>query len=326
MRYFLGVDVGGTKSHAVIADENGRALALGGGGTGNHESIGLDGFESLLHSITHQALAGAGITSHQITGAGFGIAGYDWPSDREPLEFAIRSLQLDAPFALVNDATIALVAGAYAGWGVSIISGTGCNSRGRDLHGNEGRVTGEGLRMGEFGGGYDLVLRATQAMSFAWSRRGPKTRLTDLFIEYFGARDEMDLLEGICRGRFEYDASMALMVFDAANSGDAVAQDVVRWLGHELGGLGVGVVRQLCFEALEFDVVLAGSLFKGSPLLAESAMATVQAAAPGARSVHLTEPPVVGGVLLGMEQAGLPYKALRQTLIESIDDLIRNEV
>lgn len=39
-KYFLGVDIGGTKSHALVADETGQALGLGVGGAGNYEVVG----------------------------------------------------------------------------------------------------------------------------------------------------------------------------------------------------------------------------------------------------------------------------------------------
>jgi N-acetylglucosamine kinase-like BadF-type ATPase len=59
--YYMGVDLGGTKSHALIADETGRALALGKAGPGNHESVGYEQMTQVLQDITGQALAGAGI-------------------------------------------------------------------------------------------------------------------------------------------------------------------------------------------------------------------------------------------------------------------------
>jgi hypothetical protein len=37
--------------------------------------------------------------------------------------------------------------------------------------------------------------------------------------------------------------------------------------------------------------------------------------------VRLTVPPVVGGVLLGMEVAGVEYGAVRKKLIDSFDKL-----
>ena len=58
MRYFLGADLGGTKTHMVIADENGRAIGFGEGGPGNHQSVGFDGMFTALLSALEQALDG----------------------------------------------------------------------------------------------------------------------------------------------------------------------------------------------------------------------------------------------------------------------------
>jgi hypothetical protein len=49
---------------------------------------------------------------------------------------------------------------------------------------------------------------------------------------------------------------------------------------------------------------------------------TIQTEAPGARLVKLSAAPVVGGVILGMEMAGLRPFELRQELIESSKELI----
>jgi hypothetical protein len=68
---------------------------------------------------------------------------------------------------------------------------------------------------------------------------------------------------------------------------------------------------------MEFEVVLIGSMFKGGPALTDALAETVHAVAPGARLVRLAAPPVVGSVLLGMQQAGLETASLRQTLIGS---------
>ncbi len=315
--YFLGVDIGGSKSHALIADESGRVLGFGAGGPGNHELVGYSGLANTLREITDQAFASAGISGRSVRGAGFGIAGYDWPGEREPTLQAIRTLELSAPFEFVNDTLIGLLAGAPEGWGVAVVAGTSNNCRGRDRQGREGRVTGCGPRLGEYGGASELVDKAVQAVALAWTQRGPATRLTDAFITLTGAANEIDLLSGLALGQYHLAADAAPLVFRVAAAGDVVAQETIRWAGRELGSLAIGVIRQLGFERLEFQVVLIGSLFKGSPLLTEALSAAVHQVAPLARIMRLETPPVVGGVLLGMEQAGLQTRAIRDTLIKT---------
>lgn len=303
--YFLGVDIGGTKSHAMIADADGRVLGFGHAGAGNHESVGLEGLDLALRGAVGQALAEARLSIGQIAGMGVGMGGYDWPSQHQPLcERMRRALGLDAPLELVNDAVIGLVAGASEPWGVAVVAGTSNNCRGRDRHGREGRVTGEGPRFDEYGGAGELVARAVQAVSRAWSRRGPPTALTEALVGYAGAGDVFDLLEGLAVGRLHVGPGAAPLVFAAARGGDAVAQAVIAWAGQQLADLACGVIRQLDMQQEAFDVVMVGSLFNGGELLIDPMRQDILALAPRARLVRLDAPPVVGGVLLGMMQAG----------------------
>lgn len=321
-RYFLGVDVGGTKSHALIADETGQALGFGRGGPGNYEGVGWDGLSRMLQTITSAALAEAGLTVDQIAGAGFGIAGYDWPSERAPTLAAIEPLGLSAPLEIVNDTVVGLLAGASEGWGVAVVAGTSNNCRGWDQNRREGRVTGQGPAFGEYGGAGEIVSRAIQAVAAAWTQRGPQTRLTDLLIAQAGVADATALLEALALRRFEPDADLASLVFDAAEAGDEPARQIIEWAGCELGSLAVGVIRQLELEDQAFEVVLVGSTYKRGDILIEPLRRTVQAAAPGARLVRLGAPPVVGGVLLGMEQAGLDANPIRPALVASTRQLL----
>jgi N-acetylglucosamine kinase-like BadF-type ATPase len=323
-RYFLGFDVGSTKSHALVADDAGQALGFGAGGPGNPLSIGYESFAKLLRAVTQEALTAVGIAKDDVAGAGFGIGGYDWPSQRESILQAIHTLKLGAPLEIVNDAIIGLLAGAAEGWGVAVVAGTSCNCWGWDQDRREGRMTGFSW-LGEAAGGDELVIKALQAVAYEWTRRGPPTRLTQAFVELTDTRDVEDLLEGLTLERIRLGAEAAPVVFRVAAEGDPVANELILWAGHGLGSLALGVIRQLGFEALAFDVVLAGSFFKGSPLLAEAMRETIQPVAPGARLVRLHVPPVVGGVLLGMEMGGAKAPAVREVLIESTDELLRNQ-
>ena len=325
-KYFLGVDIGGTKSHALIANEAGQALGLGLGGPGNHEMVGYPGLIETLNGITAQALRMAGIRKHQLAGAGFGVAGYDWPAEREPTRQAIETLGLSAPYEFVNDTTLGILAGTTDGWGVAVVAGTSNNCRGLDRQGREGRITGGGPRFGEYGGAHEMVDRALESVGLAWAKRGPATGIAEAFARLVGATSVEDLLEGLALERYHISAGAAPAVFQAAEEGDEVAQEIIRWAGRELGSLAIGVIRQLGFEDVEFELVLIGSLFKGNPRLTEAMSATVHTVAPKARFIRLAAPPVVGGVLLGMEQAGLEYGRVRQFLIETTNALFQGMI
>lgn len=321
--YFLGIDTGATKSHALIADETGRALGFGRGGSGNPDSVGHAGLAEVLQEIVWQARTAAGISTTQLAGAGFGIAGYDWPSQRQPILQTLQTLRLGAmPLELVNDALIGLLAGAAEGWGVAVVAGTSCNCWGWDRQRRIGRMTGFSHLFGEASGGHELVFKAIHAVAAEWTRRGPATRLTPALIEWTGAQNLEDLLEGLSQHRYRLSAAAAPAIFRVAAGGDPVALGLIRWAGQELGSMAIGVIRQLNFESLDFDVVLAGSFYNGSPLIAETIRETIHTVAPGARLVRLTVPPVVGGVLLGMEQAGLNPLPVREVLIRSTGDLL----
>lgn len=322
MNYYLGIDIGGTKSHALIADETGRAVSFGHGGAGNHEVVGYDGLAAMLHHVTHRALAMAGIGVEQIASAGFGVAGYDWPSELEPTLAAIRPLGLRGPIEVVNDTIVGLVAGAEAGWGVAVIAGTSNNCWGWDERHCVGRVMGNGSEFGENGGSAELVQRAKQAVAKAWTRRGPRTALTQAFVDLVGAKSEPDLLEGLSQGYYDIGPEAAPLVFRIAEAGDAVAAETIRWAAEELASLAIGVIRQLGFEDRSFEVVLVGSMYNGGRLLLDPMAAAIHAVAPGARLVRLAVPPVVGAALIGMQAAGLPAPRLRPTLIASTRALL----
>ncbi len=304
--YFLGADVGSTKTHVVIADGAGRVLGFGEGGAGNPDNVGYEGLSRTLELAARSALQRAGVTIDQIAGAGFGVSGLDYPSQKAPTLQAIGVLGLRAPIEAVNDALIGLVAGASDGWGVAIVSGTGCNCWGWDRNRRQGQVTGSGWQMGEYAGSIELAMRAVQLVAYEWTRRGPATQLTPALIQYMGAADVVDMLHGLATDRLRIDAAAAPLIFDVAAQGDAVAIDLIRWAGRELGELAKAVIRQLDFEALEFDVVLLGSMFNGGSLLIEPLRESIAELAPGARLVRLQTLPVVGAVLLGMEQAHWP--------------------
>lgn len=325
MRYYLGADLGATKTHTLIVDETGRALGFGESGPANHESVGYDGMFQSMQDGLEQALRMAALKKEDIAGAGFGVAGYDWPSEIEATMSVLDRLGLNAPYKFVNDAVPGLVAGSEEGWGVVVVSGTGSNCRGWDReHQREGRVTGHGVMMGEGAGGSELMHRCMQIIGYSWTKRLPKTALADAIIEHVGARDLEDLMRGYTTYEYHIGAEAARIVFRVAEEGDQAARDLICWAGTELGEMANAVIRQLEFENLAFDVVLTGSMFEGGSMLVEPMRETIHKVAPNARLVRLRVPPVIGAVMLGMEAGAMNVTPeIRSNMKETVS-VLRN--
>lgn len=321
--FFLGLDVGGSKTHALIADQESRILGFGTAGPGNHEVVGYAGLTAALQSAVGDALHTAGLEPRRISGAGFGVAGYDWPAELARTQEAIATLELSCPQRVVNDSLLGLLAGSKRGWGVVVTAGTSNNCRGRDNRGREGRITGNGVLFGEYGGAYELVAKALHAVAYQWTQRGPRTILTDLFIREADAQDIVELLEGLALDRYRIGPEAAPLVFQAAEANDAVAAELITWAGRELGSLAVCVIRQLDLQNCRFDVVLSGSLFDGGERLIDPLKKTVQNEAPQAEFIRSLAPPVAGAILLAYECAGLPISAnRRKRLIENTTRIV----
>lgn len=319
-RYFLGVDTGATKTHAMLATDQGEVAAVGEGGCGNHEMVGYKGLRQVLDQTLTDALQQAGIGKEQIAGAGFGIAGYDWPSERADTLQAIASLGLSCPVDAVNDTVIGLVAGTKAGWGVVIDAGTGNNVRGLDAQGHEVQVTGCGSAFGEYGGAVDIIFRAVQVICYEWHGRGPQTQLSPALVSLVGAKDLPDLIEGLSQGWYQLDAGAARLVFEVAERGDPVAREAIRWVAEEQAETSCGVIRKLGIADQEFEIILIGSTFNGGPLYTQPLMDTIWRTAPRAKFVRLQAPPAAGGVLIGMRLAGVDPAPLREPLVHSALD------
>lgn len=322
-QYLLGVDVGNSKTHALVATLAGDAAGFAEIGCGSYEVLGPEGYAQALREVTALALADAGVSKDEIAGMGFGIAGYDWPAEYALHAAGIDALGIPAPYEFVNDVEIGLYAGSESGWGIAVDAGTGNNVRGRDMQGRRGRITGNSVRFGEFGGGSELIWRAMIAVSYAWTGRGPQTTLTQAFLNFFGLTNIAALMEGLAMGHLQPLPPLAEAVFQTAAEGDPVAQEVITWNARELAESVKAVIRQLDLQDSSFEVVLIGSLFNAGEIYLAPFREEVLAFAPAAEMVRLTVPPVVGSVLLAAESVSIQPATLRKNVIQSIETLLK---
>jgi len=322
MKYFLGIDIGSSKTHALIADETGKCISLGHAGGGNHQAMGYERLTEVLQKSFAAAIQISGLEKDQIAGAGFGVAGYDFPSEKEDHLQSIAMLGLSCAVEIVNDGANGLISGTSRGIGVNVTAGSGVNCRGRGKNGKEGRVVGNGIDFGEYGGAIEIVFRARQFVNYAWIKRIPPTKLTKIFLEATGAKDEVDLMEGLSNEQYHLFPYLAIEVMNAAREGDQAALEVIRWSGEELGWLAVSVARQIEMENEEVEIVQSGSVFNAGELIIDPMHSIIKKYIPKGKMIRLDGPPVVGPLMLGIQMAGMNPYPLRENLIETAKRLV----
>ena len=118
----LGIDAGGSKTVAWLADQEGRVLGEGRGSGANLHSAGELATEKALYEVIHGALGDRPAMPEVVA---VGMAGMDRPDDEAVVRGILRRLGCRGQIVAVNDAHIALVAGADEAPGLVIIAGTG---------------------------------------------------------------------------------------------------------------------------------------------------------------------------------------------------------
>src|SRR5687768_4843 len=134
MVHVLGIDAGGTKTVCQLADAQGRVIAEARSTGANLQAVGELQVEKVLHDVMEAAIGDRDVVPAAIC---LGIAGVDRPDDSAVVRGIMRRIGFKARILVVNDALVALEAGAPGVPAVVIISGTGSIAYGRN-HRNEG--------------------------------------------------------------------------------------------------------------------------------------------------------------------------------------------
>jgi N-acetylglucosamine kinase-like BadF-type ATPase len=260
----VGVDAGGSKTLALVADASGRVLGRGSAGSANYQGIGFAAAAAALSEAIASALAAAGALHRSVAAMVMGLAGVGRPEDRARyLEWA-RNQFPGSAVQVVNDAELALAAGTPAGWGVALICGTGSIAVGRAPDGRRGRAGGWGPVLGDEGSGYALGRAALQAVMRASDGRGPRTALTEMVLYSSGLSAPEALVQRVYReeiGAAEI-AGLAQLVDKAAAAGDRPAHEIVEQAAGELA-LAIRAVSEQLALGRPTPCALAGGVLVG---------------------------------------------------------------
>jgi N-acetylglucosamine kinase-like BadF-type ATPase len=298
VRYVIGIDAGGTKTVGLLGDESGAVLREARSGGANLRLQGELSVEKSLFQVIDALDA-----PQPVDALCLGIAGVGDDADRAVVRDVLRRLGIRRSVRIVNDAEIALVAGAPDGHGIVLVSGTGSIAFGVDPSGRSARYGGWGYLLGDEGSAFWLGHAAVRAGIRAADGRGPATILFERICEHLEVREPVRLVEWfydqeLSRTRV---AQLARLVEEAAADGDETAQDLLDHAARHLARAARAVERQLGFPG-PFPLVLSGGAFRACPSLVRRLEARLDDLPQ--RVVRLEAEPATGAVKLALELLG----------------------
>ncbi len=301
-RLFLGIEGGATRTTGILADGDLHVLAERTSGPTNVHAVGEACARTAAGELVEALRAEAGPRWRMLTASAFCIAGIRSEADRAVWRRIAADLPVAGEVLLTHDAAAGLAAGSPDQRGILVVCGTGSVVYGRRGDGREHFVGGGGPVLGDEASGFDIGRRGLRAAMRAADGRGPDTSLAQLIPQRVGAGGVADLVAWA--GPFAKDriASVAPIVFEAADAGDRVAEEIIQGALEELVRC-VQVVGGRLWphrRATEtpLPVVLAGGVLRARRGFREALAARVSQLLPGASCAAATRSGAIGAVLI----------------------------
>jgi len=259
----LGLDIGGSKTHAIRLEE-GRLAAEAVAGSANLQNTDPASAAAALAEAVRAV--GAGGVQHVYAGAG----GIDTDDDAAALRALIAPLVPGAAIHVVHDSRLVLAAGR-ARTGIAVIIGTGTAVWGTDGR-RQARAGGWGYLLGDEGSGYWLAREAVRHCLHRHDLGLAPDLLCGRLLAACGLDRPVALIArfhglggadrtGPDRG---YWAGLARVVVAAAEAGDAAARDILAAGTAAVADQILQVARQLDVSG---PVILGGGLGAKVPLI-----------------------------------------------------------
>jgi glucosamine kinase len=308
MDYFLGIDGGGTRTVACLADNKGKVVGRAECGPSNPLKVGFPAAEREILKAFHACRRAAGISPaaaratsppwlHAVCA---GIAGVGRQSEHRTLLAWMRRQIPARHYLLTSDAAIALAAAVRDDPGIIVIAGTGSIAFARGDHGKMLRAGGWGIPYDDRGSGYDLGRKAVTAALEAFDGSGPHTLLTERICRHLHVAD----ISGIISAQLEQHRIAALftVVLEAAQDGDRVARHLCDEAARDLADLAAALLKRAGWTRRTTPVVTAGGVFQSSTVIRRAFTRHLHRIAPRARVELLKRPPVEGALWLAQHR------------------------
>ena len=224
MTFYVGIDGGGTGTHAVLTDAAGLILASADGPSGRVNPLDPAAGAAALADLARSVLTAVNTTRARALCCALSGAGR--AHDRTALEDALRKTDIAESVTIVPDFEGAMHNAFEGGPGILLISGTGSSAWGRSESGDVARCGGWGYLLGDEGSGYAIGLAAMRAALNAHDGRGGQTELLAFVLGEIAVNEPEELIRWVAAADRSDIAALAPGTIDLAST-DAAAAGIV---------------------------------------------------------------------------------------------------
>lgn len=297
MKYFLGIDGGGTKTTAAVSDENGNIVLKSVGKTINFYSVGMKKARSNLSDIMEDINNSLG--NIKFEAAFVGCSALDDEADSNMLD-ALCGGVIDADKLRMNsDVYVALKSVDNAVCPCVAICGTGSMAIGENENGKTVVKGGWGHILGDDGSAYSIALDALKYCC-NFSDRNKEEKLLDAACEYFGVSDFRKAIDIIYseETKKDYIAGFAEVVGRLADENNITAKAIIVKQARDF----TQTIFYLFNEIKSCSVLaLYGGLFQHNKLFRDVFIREMSMDYPDLKIELLTVPPEEGALKIARE-------------------------
>ena len=265
MKWFIGIDGGGTKTAFAISgvDANPVHILIRGGCS--YQEIGLDNVILLLKEGIASVLEAVGAAKEDCVGCCMGLPcfGENKLMDEQLLQ-RITDMLAPIPIKIVNDGAVGWAGSLECKEGIHLVSGTGSIAIGCGADGSFARSGGWTEFFSDEGSCYWIGKKAMQLFSKEADNRLPKAALYEIVRKTYSLHEDFEFVEKILNTIAPYRDKVAdfqRLALEAARAGDLAAQDLYRQAAEELAQLICSVKSQLPWSQEPVRVSYYGGLF-----------------------------------------------------------------
>jgi N-acetylglucosamine kinase-like BadF-type ATPase len=295
MAYFLALDIGGTKTDYLLANETSE-LARVRTGTIKRMRTDASTAASNLDQALAELTASTGVPMDAITRTCIGTAGETVPLVTNWLREAFAA-RVAGELLLLGDVEIALDAAFHGGVGVLAMAGTGSNVAGRMPDASLITAGGWGPELADQGSGHKIGREGIRAALLARDELRP-TILLDAVLDFWQLAS-LDLLIEYANARPAPDFSrLTEVVLRCATHGDAVAAEVLRREGEDLAWLVRIILRRIHAAAPSAlpSLAFTGSILEKVQPVRDALIAAVRAEFPVLHTLDGVIDPIAGAL------------------------------